>query len=248
MSSGWIRWILEKFEFPFEVVYPPKLDQGKLAGKYDVLIFADGLISGTEVRRATRRSDLADSENIPAEYRERLGSVTISNTIPQLRSFLEDGGAVVAIGGSTVLGYYLGLPIMNALTEKMANGAERPLPQEKFYVPGSILQVRVDHTQPLAYGLGETADVFFDNSPVFRLRPDAVLKGLRPVAWFDSKRSLRSGWAWGKPTSSRERLSSMSASERANSCCSGPKSPFGPSLMGLSSSSSTGSTMAGPIR
>ena len=46
--------------------------------------------------------------------------------------------------------------------------------------------------------MGESADVFFDNSPVFRLRPDAALKGLRPVAWFDSKKPLRSGWAWGE--------------------------------------------------
>ena len=29
-------------------------------------------------------------------------------------------------------------------------------------------------------------DVFFDNSPVFRLGPEAALKGIRPVAWFDS--------------------------------------------------------------
>src|SRR5262249_18772621 len=136
--------------------------------------------------------------SIPAEYRERLGSVTVAKTIPQLRSFLEDGGTVVAIGDSTVVGYHLGLPITSALTEKTANGTERPLQSEKFYVPGSVLQVRVDHSNPVAYGLGETVDVFFDNSPVFRLRPDAALKGLRPVAWFDGKKPLRSGWAWGE--------------------------------------------------
>ena len=33
MPSGWIRWILEKFEFPFEVVYPPQLEQGDLASR-----------------------------------------------------------------------------------------------------------------------------------------------------------------------------------------------------------------------
>ena len=194
MPSGWIRWILEKFEFPFEVVYPPQLDQGDLASRYDVLIFADGLIS----EREAGREDLPDPASIPAEYRERLGHLTVAKTIPQLRSFLEQGGTVLAIGGSTVLGYQLGLPIMSALSEKGANGTERPLPSEKFYVPGSVLQVRVDPTSPLAYGLSETVDVFFDKSPVFRLRPEAALSGLRPVAWFDSKKPLRSGWAWGE--------------------------------------------------
>ena len=31
MPSGWTRWILEQFEFPFTVVYPQTLDAGNLA-------------------------------------------------------------------------------------------------------------------------------------------------------------------------------------------------------------------------
>jgi hypothetical protein len=38
----------------------------------------------------------------------------------------------------------------------------------------------------------------FDNSPVIHLAPDASLRGVRPVAWFASKETLRSGWAWGQ--------------------------------------------------
>ena len=40
--------------------------------------------------------------------------------------------------------------------------------------------------------------VFFDESPAFRLQPEAALKGVKPVAWFDSPTPLRSGWAWGQ--------------------------------------------------
>ena len=61
-----------------------------------------------------------------------------------------------------------------------------------------MLQVRVDNTNPLAYGMGEKLDVFFDNSPVFRLRPDAAMKDVKPVAWFDTDKPLRSGWAFGQ--------------------------------------------------
>ncbi|MGH9311409.1 MAG: M14 family metallopeptidase, partial [Vicinamibacterales bacterium] len=43
MPSGWTRWILEQFEFPFEVVYPQALDRGGLASKYDVIIFPSGV-------------------------------------------------------------------------------------------------------------------------------------------------------------------------------------------------------------
>jgi hypothetical protein len=42
------------------------------------------------------------------------------------------------------------------------------------------------------------ADVYFDNSPVFRLGPDAVARGVTPIAWFDSPAPLRSGWPWGE--------------------------------------------------
>jgi len=141
---------------------------------------------------------MPDSQSIPAEFRDRLGNVTVAKTVPQLRQFLEAGGAILTIGSSTSLGYNSGLPIANALMEKQPDGSERVLPREKFYVPGSILQVRVDTTDPLAYGMADKLDVFFDNSPVFRFRPDAGMKGVKPVAWFDSDKPLRSGWAWGQ--------------------------------------------------
>jgi hypothetical protein len=69
---------------------------------------------------------------------------------------------------------------------------------EEYYVPGSILRVAVDNTSPVAAGMPAQADVFFDNSPVFRLKPDAGAKGVKAVAWFDSPTPLRSGWAWGQ--------------------------------------------------
>ena len=41
-------------------------------------------------------------------------------------------------------------------------------------------------------------DVFFDESPAFRLGPGAEAAGVKKVAWYDSKTPLRSGWAWGQ--------------------------------------------------
>jgi hypothetical protein len=40
--------------------------------------------------------------------------------------------------------------------------------------------------------------MFFDSSPVLELAPNATLNGVKPVAWYDSKAPLRSGWAWGQ--------------------------------------------------
>ena len=81
---------------------------------------------------------------------------------------------------------------------EVVNGAERPLPREKYYVPGSILEARIDNMNPLAYGMDTHAYVFYDESPAFRLQPEAALKGVKPVAWYESATPLRSGWAWGQ--------------------------------------------------
>jgi hypothetical protein len=204
MPSGWVRWLLEQYEFPFTVVYPPTLDAGDLARKFDMLIFVDGGIPARDGGGGGGRGGggggggMPDPQSIPAEFRDRLGNVTVARTVPQLRQFLEAGGAILTIGSSTSLGYSAGLPIANALMERTQDGAERPLQREKYYIPGSVLQVRIDNSSPLAYGMSDRLDVFFDNSPVFRLRPEAAMKGVKPIAWFDSDKPLRSGWAWGQ--------------------------------------------------
>src|SRR5947207_616901 len=147
MPSGWTRWLLEQYEFPFTVVYPPALDAGDLAGKFDVLIFADGGIPARDGGGGGGRGGggggggMPDPQSIPAEFRDRLGNVTVARTVPQLRQFLEGGGAILTIGGSTSLGYNAGLPIANALVERTQDGTERPLQREEYYIPGSVVKV-----------------------------------------------------------------------------------------------------------
>jgi hypothetical protein len=196
MPSGWVRYLFEQFEFPFEVVYPKTLDAGNLHAKYDVIVFPDGAIREGG-GRGNPFGGQPKPEEIPAEWRDHLGHITPDKTFPQLKKFAEDGGTIVAWGSSATLGDLLGLPVGNHLVE-MVNGKERPLPPTKFYVPGSILSVAVDNTDPLAYGMEKQLDVFFDNSPVLELAPNASLEGVRPVAWFDKAEPLRSGWAWGQ--------------------------------------------------
>ena len=200
MPSGWLRWVFEQFEFPFEVIYPAALDEGNLASRFDVLVFPDGAMprAPDAGRPGARPFRQPKPEDIPREFRNRLGQVTAEKTIPQLKKFAEAGGTIVAIGGSAGIAQLLGLPLKNGLMERSQNGPELPLSREKFYVPGSVLQVSIDNTSPVAYGMGSTADVFFDNSPVFKMAPDAALKGVKPVAWFPNATPVRSGWAWGQ--------------------------------------------------
>lgn len=195
IPSGWIRWLLEQVEVPYRVVYPPELDAGDLAARYDVLILPSGTLPG---RGGDGDGSLPDPASVPAEFRGWLGRVTLEKTVPELIRFAQGGGTLLCIGSSTSLGALAGLPVADALAERQADGSERPLPRERFFVPGSLLQVAVDAADPLAYGMPERLDVFFENSPAFRLRPEAAAQGVRPVAWFDGARPLVSGWALGQ--------------------------------------------------
>jgi hypothetical protein len=124
--------------------------------------------------------------------------MSVEKTVPQLEKFVEAGGTLIAIGSSTAVGHHFGLPISNHLAERLPSGEEKPLSADKYYVPGSVLEVSVDNSIPVAYGQLETMNVMYDNNPVFRLPPDAASKGVRPVVWFSSANPLRSGWAWGE--------------------------------------------------
>jgi hypothetical protein len=135
---------------------------------------------------------------VPAEYRDRLGTVTVERTVPRLREFLEAGGTVVTIGSSTVLARHLGLPVEDHLEVRGDDGSARTLTREEYFVPGSLLRVAVDTLAPAARGMPPHADVMFTASPVFRLGAGAQAAGIRPIAWFDSPAPLRSGWAWGQ--------------------------------------------------
>ena len=196
MPSGWVRWIFEQYDFPFEVVYPPRLDQGNLKQDFDVLVFPTGAVPASvaladDDEYSTQNFDAA---TIPEEYRDRLGGVSTDVTVPQLREFLENGGTIITIGTSNNLATHLGLPISN----HMVDASGRELPEEEYFIPGAILEARVDNTNPIAYGLGEHVDMMFDDSPIFRLEAGAEAQGVRRLAWYDSDTPLRSGWAWGQ--------------------------------------------------
>ena len=200
MPSGHTRWLLEQYEYPFEVVYPSTLDAGNLRAKYDVIVLTDGAIPAQGGGRGGGGGGGFGGGRFtpPPEFAHMTGRITADKTVPQLKKFLDEGGDIVTIGSSTQLGYMIGLPMSNALVERTPTGGERVLSAEKFYVPGSILRVAVDSTTTAAAGAQGHVDVFFDNSPVFRLNPDATSKGMRVIAWFDTEEPLRSGWAWGQ--------------------------------------------------
>lgn len=196
LAAGWTRWLFEMFEFPYRQIFPRELDTGDLARHYDVIVMQGDVLGGVG-SHARRQPDGAD---VPEAYRERLGRISAERTYPRLAGFVRSGGGLVALGASSQIGVALGLPVADPLVETGADGRSRPLPAGAYYVPGSLLSLRVEPRQPLAYGVPERINVFFNNSPVFVSAPGADAPGaaVRRVGWFDREAPLVAGWAWGQ--------------------------------------------------
>ena len=196
ISSGWMRFVFDQFEFPYDVVFANDIDNGDLSSKYDVLILPDGarLSAAPDSALSFQSRNQPAAEKIPVQFRSHLGRITVARSLPRIKSFVENGGTLLALGDAAEIAYRLDLPVSDAIVGE----DDKPLPTSKYYVPGSVLSVAVDNTNPIAWGAGPRADIFFDNNPAFRLRSSGADRGLKRVAWFDSPAPLRSGWAWGQ--------------------------------------------------
>ena len=197
MPTGWTRYILEDFEFNFELVYPADIDAGNLNERFDVIILPDGAYSGGGgggggggFRFGGQNQDFAAS--LPDSLSSRLGRLSNETSLPALREFIENGGAVIAVAGSTSLGAQLGLPLENFMVD--AQGS--PLSRDDYFTPGSIHNIAVEHGSPITHGLGDRVNILHSHSPVFQIGDGAA--NVRRLAWYDSAEPLVSGWAWGQ--------------------------------------------------
>jgi hypothetical protein len=199
MSSGWVRWIFEKYNFPFQLIYAKEIDASNLKDKYDVILFVEGAIPSLKPEAGNGYEEKEPkAEDVPEIYQATLGKITAEKSIPALNKFLQEGGTIITIGSSANLAYHLNVPVRNALVE-MVSGKEKSLPGEKFYIPGSVMQITLDNEYKANWGMNKNADVYFSASPVFKLLPDAIArKEVVPLAWYASDKTLRSGWAFGQ--------------------------------------------------
>jgi hypothetical protein len=200
MSTGWLSWIMEQFHFPYKYIYAQNIDSGSLRKKFDVIIFVPGAIQASRRGADTlaRPQRPQEDANVPDQYKGWTGNITPEKSVPQLKKFIEEGGIVITMGTSTSLAYQLDLPVKNALTKTGSSGTETQLRQTEFYIPGSLLVADIDTAQASDWGMPPKVDLYFDQSPVFKMGEGAVEKGIRKLAWFSNETPLHSGWALGQ--------------------------------------------------
>ncbi|MDQ6887902.1 MAG: M14 family metallopeptidase [Gemmatimonadota bacterium] len=175
IDEGWTRFVLEQFGFPFTSVTDSVVKAGRLRDHFDVLIVSDmGL---REIR-----SGMSESA-VPPGYAGGLGGAGIEN----VRTFVSEGGTLVLLDHASQLATEaLGVPVKLITSAReddqersagtAADSARGRRAQDGLYAPGSILRVLVNAGHPVAYGMPDTAAVYFTNSVTYDVGADSGVK------------------------------------------------------------------------
>jgi hypothetical protein len=175
MDEGWTRWILEQFEFPYASVFDRDIRAGRLHDRFDVILLPDA--SYEQMLNGLAPGSMPDAYT---------GGMTAQG-LQHLREFVSAGGTLVGMDRAADLPLHVfDLPIRN-----VTDGAS----PSDFYIPGSILRIKLDPQSPIAYGMPPEGYAFFINSPAFEVqRSDKV----RVVAEYPAADVLASGWLLGE--------------------------------------------------
>ena len=188
MDEGWTRFVLDDFGIPFTTLYNEDV-RGNLNGRYDVIVFADenpavirtGLPEPGSFRYPSERGAF------PPEYQGGIGE----EGIEAIRDFVADGGILVALDNAGPLfASELELPVQNVLTG---------LSQDEFFVPTSLLNLRVDNRTPVGYGMPSVAAALFFQSVAYSTRlPTTWAWDRQVVASYPDNDVLLRGWIRGE--------------------------------------------------
>jgi len=151
-EEGWTRFVLDQFEFAYDIIHDADIRAGSLNAKFDILLMPDYGGGQAVVEGYTKGT-------MPPPY---VGGIT-PNGLRNLKIFAESGGTIVFMNGICDMAVEMfGAPARNVL---------KGVKSQDFICSGSILRLDVDPAHPLAYGLSkETACVFADG-PAYEISP-----------------------------------------------------------------------------
>jgi hypothetical protein len=157
---------------------PPKVVRAPLAGRFDVLLFAD----------QPTRSLLEDSRSpsLPPFYREALGE----DGLRAAWDFVQGGGTVVALGAATDV-------FINKWPIPVKDESEG-LSAEQLLIPGSIVRLQADPTHPLAWGMPDTTYGYFIRNPFFSVTQGFSSQTVSVPVRFPNADLRASGWVRGE--------------------------------------------------
>jgi hypothetical protein len=189
-DEGWTRWILDSKKISYGVLGDKELRGGVTFYKpspgvtirYLTIVFPD--------QPARTLLDGYRAGAMPPELTGGLGTLGVA----KLRELVETGGTLIFLNRASNFAIeQFKLPLRN-----IVGG----LPRTDFYVPGSILRIKLDTSHPLAKGMPEETIAWAEDSPVFEVTNDpnasVPAANVRVIASYPAdKDPLLSGWLLG---------------------------------------------------
>ena len=188
MDEGWTRWVMEQEHYKYASLVDDEVKHADLISRYDSIIIPDqpraAILNGH--RKGT----------MPDEYTGGLGE----QGVKALREFVEAGGTLVCLNRASDFAIeQFKLPVRDVVDG---------LPRTDFYVPGSILRIELNPSDPITNGMPQESIAWVENSPVFEVSGTGVppvsatagtaVPQARVIAWYPKDQDpLLSGWLLG---------------------------------------------------
>lgn len=176
IDEGWTRWLLEQFGFDYKSLGNAGILEGGLRARFDTIVFPDQ--SPDSISHGFKAGSM------PPEYTGGLGAAGAA----ALKEFAAAGGTLIFLNHSA--GYAI-----EQLAVKARN-VTQGLSDRDFYSPGSLLNVELDRSSPLCYGLPAEIAIWSEGSPAFETQE-------KTVARYPDAGILASGWLLGEPAIAR---------------------------------------------
>lgn len=132
MPAGWTRWVFDQHGIAYDTLKDARVRAGNLRRDYDVIVFQDQ--DGEDIIEGL-------GDRYPEQYRGGIGTAGVA----ALQEFVRAGGRLVAVENATEFATDLfDLPITSAV---------QGLRPQDFYIPGAILRLDVDTSNPIGAAL-----------------------------------------------------------------------------------------------
>jgi hypothetical protein len=166
---GWVRYTLDQYQVPYDLIFKERVLQGNLAKDYDLILIPNQVRSAKQLVVDIPKADK------PLAYKKTdkfkfLGDYGSSDDISggmgaagvvEVEKFTEGGGLLVTLGTSSAFPPEFGL----APTIETSNTSAH------FYAPGPIVDADILRPEnPIFYGYStKTVPVRYANGPLFRM-------------------------------------------------------------------------------
>jgi hypothetical protein len=167
---GWVRFALDRFEVPYELIYKERVRQGQLNRSFDVILIpeqaesAKGLVFDIEPASrplAYTRTAEFQSLGMYGQSEDISGGMGLEGAL-EFRKFVEDGGVLVTLGSASLF------PIEFGLTWTV----DTRRPSAQFYAPGPIVEAEfLKPEHPIFYGYpSKPVPVRYAGGPLFQVQ------------------------------------------------------------------------------